>query len=54
MFKIEKHIEDFHKNYTECKDCKSKRGLKRYYVNKDNISNQRKIYYEQKTIKETK
>ena len=28
---IEKYIEDFYQRYTECKDCNSKRGLKRYY-----------------------
>ena len=26
---IEKHIDDFHKKYTECKTCNSNRSLKR-------------------------
>ena len=43
---IEKNIDDFYSKYTECKICNSKRSLKRYYENKDKISNQRKIYYE--------
>ena len=42
----EKHIKSFYKKYAECKDCNSKRGLKRFYDNKDKLSNQRKIYYE--------
>ena len=46
MCEIEKHIKIFHKNYVECKDCHSKRGLIRCYVHKNKISNQRKIYYE--------
>ena len=43
---IEKHTNNFYKKYTECIDCNSSRGLKRYYENKDKISNQQKIYYE--------
>ena len=43
---IEKHINNFYKKYTECIDCNRARGLKRYYENKDKISNQQKIYYE--------
>ena len=43
---IEKHIRDFYNNYTECKICKGNRSLKRYYENKDKLSNQQKIYYE--------
>ena len=46
MFNIEKHIEDFYNKYTECNSCDSRRNLKRYYENKDKLSNQRKIYYE--------
>ena len=45
--KIEKHIENFDKKYTECKDCDSKRSLKRYYENKDELSTQRDLYYEE-------
>ena len=43
---IEKHIKDFCKKYTECKNCNRVRSLKRYYEKKDKISIQRKIYYE--------
>ena len=46
MCKIEKDVNNFCKEHSECKDCKSRRVLKRYYENKDKISNQRKIYYE--------
>ena len=46
MCKNEKHINNFHKKYREGKDCNRTRGLKRYYENKDKISNQQKIYYE--------
>ena len=46
MCNIEKHINNFYKKYTECIDCNRARGLKRYYENKDKISNQQKIYYE--------
>ena len=47
---IEKHINNFYKKYSECKDCNIKRGVKRYYDNKDKISIQQKIYYEKKEI----
>ena len=43
---IEKDINNFYKRYSECIDCNRARGLKRYYENKDKISNQQKIYYE--------
>ena len=43
---IEKEINNFYKKYSECIDCNRARGLKRYYENKDIISNQQKIYYE--------
>ena len=43
---IEKDINNFYKKYSECIDCNRTRGLKRYYENKDNKSNQQKIYYE--------
>ena len=36
----------FTKKYSECKACNIKRGVKRYYNNKNKISNQQKIYYE--------
>ena len=40
---IEKHIADFYRKKTECKDCKTKKCLKRYYENKDKLSSQRKL-----------
>ena len=44
--KIEKHINKLYKEYSECKACNTKRGVKRYYNNKDKISNQQILYYE--------
>ena len=44
----EKHINNYYKIDSECKDCNSKGGTKRYYENKDKISNQQKIQYEKK------
>ena len=46
MCNIEKDINNFYKKYTDCIDCNRARGLKRYYENKDKISNQQKVYYE--------
>ena len=46
MSNIEKHIGDFYNKYTDCKDCKTKRNFKPYCQNKDNLSSQRKLYYE--------
>ena len=43
---FEKDINNFYKKYSECIDCNRTRGLKRFYENKDKISNQQKIYYE--------
>ena len=43
---IEKSFDNFHNKYRECKPCNIKRNTKRYYENKDKISNQHKIYYE--------
>ena len=43
---IEKNIDNFYNKDSECKNCNIKRGVKRYYSNKNNISMQRKIYYE--------
>ena len=39
---MEKHVNNFYKKESECKDCDSKRGLNCYYENKDKTSNQRK------------
>ena len=44
--KIEKHINNFYRKYSECKDCNIKRFVIRYYNNKNKISIQQKIYYE--------
>ena len=44
----EKDINNFYKKYSECIDCNRARGLKRFYENKDKISNQEKVYYEKK------
>ena len=46
MCNNEKHINNFYKKYSEYRDCNRTRGLKRFYENKDKISNQQKIYYE--------
>ena len=51
MCTIEKHIEDFYNKYTDCEDGNAKRSLKRYYENKDEISNQRKLSYDKNTDK---
>ena len=48
MCNTEKHIGEFYNKYTECKECDTKRSLKRYYENKDELSNQRKKYFEVK------
>ena len=42
---IEKHINNFYKKNSECKDCNIKRSVKRYYDNKDKISIQQNLYY---------
>ena len=51
MCNIEKRIGDFYNKYTKCKDCSTKRSLKRYYGNEDKISIQQKIYYEKRRDK---
>ena len=43
---VEKNIDFFYNIYRECKPCNIKRSTKRYYENKDKISNQQKLYYE--------
>ena len=43
---IEKHISNFYKTYSENKPSNIKRGVKRYYANKDKIPIQQKIDYE--------
>ena len=44
--KTEKNIDNFYNKYRECKPCNILRSTRRYYENKDKISNQHKIYYE--------
>ena len=46
MCNIEKHINNYHKKYSVCKDCNRTKGLNRYYENKDKVPNQQKIFYE--------
>ena len=46
MCKTERHINNFRKKNSQCKDCNRARGLKRYYKNGDKVSNQQKIFYE--------
>ena len=53
-FYIEKHINNFYKRYSECKDCNIKRGVSRYYDTEDKISLQEIIYYEKKRDKRDK
>ena len=43
---VEKHINNFYKKYSECKDYNIKRSVKRCYTNKDQKSIQQKIYWE--------
>ena len=43
---IEKHINNFYKNYPEHNNCNVSRGIKRYYDNKDKISIQQKTSFE--------
>ena len=46
MYNIGKHINNFYRKYSECRDSNRARGPKRYYENKDKISNQQKIFCE--------
>ena len=39
---IEKSIDSFYNKYRERKQCNIKRCMKRYYENRDKLSNQRK------------
>ena len=50
MCNKEKHINDFYKKYSGCRDCNSARGLKRYYESKDKISKQQKKFYEKNRV----
>ena len=42
----EKSIDNFYNKYKECKQCNIKKSTRRYFENKDKISNQHKLYYE--------
>ena len=46
MCNIEKPINNFHKRFSERKDCNIKRGVKRYYDNKDKTSIEQNFSYE--------
>ena len=48
MCNVEKLINNFYYKFSEYKECNIKRGVKRYYDNKDKISNPQKTYYEKK------
>ena len=48
---FEKYVNNFHKKFSECKDCNIKRGVKRYYDKKDKISIEQKIHYDKKRDK---
>ena len=48
---LEKHINTFYKEDSGCEYCNSKRGLSRYYENRDKRSNQRKTQYEKNNVK---
>ena len=41
----EKTIDNFYNKYRDCKQCNIQRNMKRYYENKDKLSNQRRLYY---------
>ena len=43
---IEKSIDNFYNKYRECKPCNILRSTRRYYENKEKMSKQHKIYYE--------
>ena len=43
---FEKSIDSFYNKCRDCKQCNIQRSMKRYYENKDKLSNQRKLYYE--------
>ena len=48
VYNIEKSIDNFYNKYRECRRCNIQRSMKRYYENKDKLSNQRNLYYEKK------
>ena len=42
----EKSIEKFYNKYRECKPCNIRRSTRRYFENREKISNQHKLYYD--------
>ena len=44
----EKSIGNFYNKYRECKQCIIQRSMKRYYEDRDKLSNQQKKYFEKK------
>ena len=46
----EKSIDDFYNKYRECKPCKNKRSTKRYYEDKDEISNNKNCFMKKKEM----
>ena len=46
----ERSNDKFYNKYRKRKQCNKQRSMKRYYENKDKLSNQRKIYYEKKEM----
>ena len=42
----DKSIDIFYNKHRKCKHCNIQRNMKRYCEKKDNLSNQRKLYYE--------
>ena len=43
---IEKSNDNLYNKFRECKQCNIQRSMKRYYENKDKLSNQWKVYFE--------
>ena len=46
MCKIEEHMNNIYRKYSECRDCNRAKGLKRYNEIINKVSKQQKIYYE--------
>ena len=42
----EKSIDNFYNKYGEIKPCNIQRSMKRYYENKDKLSNKRNFFFE--------
>ena len=46
----EKSIDNFYNKYRECDQCNTKRRMKRYYKNKDKLSNNEKKYEKNRDV----